>query len=271
MPHMRFASLLAAALLLLPCRGVLAIEPLHPAVTAVAATVPPENNNTSEEGFKDPFESGDQSTQKQTIKFSDPLEPLNRGVFLFNDRLYFWLLKPAATGFKFITPLPVREHIALFFLNAKFPIRFVNTLMQGRLKSTGIESARFLINTTVGLGGFFDPASNWKLELQKADFDQTLGFYNLPTGPYIVWPILGPSSVRGTFGMAGDTALSPLTYATYIDGADWLMTLRPTELLNSTSLRLGEYEAFKKATLDPYVGMRSSYFEYWQYRDKARP
>jgi phospholipid-binding lipoprotein MlaA len=214
--------------------------------------------------FQDPFDS--ESAPKVAVKVNDPLEKINRGLFTFNDRLYFWFLKPVATGYKTVAPKVFREHFALFFQNTKYPARCVNCLLQGRVKGAGIETGRFLVNTTVGLAGFFDPASRWKLELQKGDLDQTLGLWRLPTGPYIVWPLFGPSSVRDTFGMAGDAALSPMFY---IQGANWLYATRPAEILNTTSLRLGEYEAFKKSNLDPYVSMRSLYFEYWNYRDNG--
>lgn len=232
-----------------------------------AMTHVPAKTAQSNETFRDPFDSDTETAPKPEVKFSDPLEKLNRGLFAFNDRLYFWFLKPVSIGYKTVAPKPFREHLALFFQNTKYPVRCVNALLQGRFKSAGIETGRFLVNTTVGIGGFFDPATRWKLEMQKGDFDQTLGRWHLPTGPYIVWPLLGPSSLRDTVGMAGDSALSPLLY---VHGDVWLLAARPTEIINSNSLRLGEYEAFKKSNLDPYVAMRSLYFEYWEYRDKGK-
>lgn len=255
------ASLLGILLVTGFSSPVLAID-FDPASAVIQAPSRPKQDQS----FHDPFDNDSDKPSKEKVKVNDPLEKMNRGLFTFNDRLYFWFLKPVATGYKTVAPKPFREHFALFFQNAKYPVRFVNALLQGRFKSAGIETGRFVVNTTVGLGGFFDTASKFKMEAQPGDFDQTLGKWHLPTGPYIVWPLLGPSSVRDTFGIAGDSALSPLLY---IHAGVWAFAARPTEIINTNSLRLGEYEAFKKANLDPYVSMRSLYFEYWNSRDSG--
>ena len=110
----------------------------------------------------------------------------------------------------------------------------------------------------MGVGGLFDPAKGWKIEAHPASFDQTLGLYGLGPGIYFDWPVFGPSSARGTAGLAADGMLSPWTY---IGGVGVTLGVPAYRELNSASLGLGEYESFKKATLDPYVAMRSAYYE----------
>ena len=143
-------------------------------------------------------------------------------------------------------------------LNVKYPVRLVNNLLQGKFKAAGLETGRFVVNSTVGVGGLFDPAKHWKLEAHPADFDQTLGFYGVRPGIYFDWPVFGPSSARGTAGLVADGALSPWSY---IDGLGVCPGVPAYRELNGASLRPGEYESFKKATLDPYVAMRSAYYE----------
>jgi phospholipid-binding lipoprotein MlaA len=184
---------------------------------------------------------------------------MNRAFFAFNDKLYFWVLKPAAIGFETVFPEPFRQSVKRAFVNARYPIRVVNNLFQGKFKGTGIETARFLINSTVGIGGLFDPAGDeWKLPPYPEDLDQTLGFYRLPTGIYLNWPVFGPSSVRGTVGTIGDSFLSPWNY---INGAAVSYGTRIGDTINSASLRLGEYESFKEASFDPYLSLRDAYVE----------
>ena len=108
------------------------------------------------------------------------------------------------------------------------------------------------------MAGFFDPARHWKLEAHPADFDQTLGLYGVGPGIYFDWPVFGPSSARGTAGLLADGALSPWSY---VGGLGVALGVPAYRELNSASLRIGEYESFKKATLNPYVAMRSAYYE----------
>ena len=130
--------------------------------------------------------------------------------------------------------------------------------MQARFSGAGIETARFVVNTTVGVAGFFDPAAHWKLKAHPADFDKTLAIYRLPSGIYLNWPVFGPSSVRGTFGLAGDTLLNPCWYINnlWVSGG-----VAGVDRVNATSLNLENYDTFRKGSLDPYVALRSAYFE----------
>ena len=148
----------------------------------------------------------------ETVTIADPLEPVNRVFFVFNDKLYFWLLRPIARGYSWIFPEPARESVNNFFDNIKMPVRFVNNLLQGKIRASGRELARFGINTTVGVGGLWDPAGNWfDISPSKEDFGQTLGKYGIGEGVYICWPVLGPSNIRDTLGLSGDYFLNPLS------------------------------------------------------------
>lgn len=197
----------------------------------------------------------------------DPFEPINRVFFHFNDKLYFWVLKPVATGYKKVTPDQFRICVRNFFSNLLMPIRAVNCLLQGKFIGFGSELLRFLVNSTVGMLGLMDPAQTaLKLEKQDEDFGQTLGLYGLGPGFFINWPVLGPSSVRGTVGFVGDMYLDPAAWVS-IDLGEWFV-IRGYELVNTTSLSLGEYEALKKAALDPYVALRDAYYQYRQNKIK---
>jgi phospholipid-binding lipoprotein MlaA len=214
-------------------------------------------SDAEDQEFHDPFAK--EAETKGPTKVSDPLEPVNRAFFKLNDKLYFWILKPVAKGYNVIAPAPFRDSIKRLFVNARYPVRAVNNLLQGKFKGAGIETARFVVNSTVGIGGLFDPAlDEWKLRPYSEDLDQTLGFYGVPPGLYLNWPLFGPSSVRGTAGMVGDSFLIPWNY---VDAPAVLYGTRVFDTVNSTSLNLGEYESFRESTLDPYVSLRDAYFE----------
>jgi len=201
---------------------------------------------------------------EEEVKISDPIEPFNRAMFVFNDRLYFWVLKPVAQKYSDIVPERARTGIDRFFENLKFPIRFVNNLLQANLSGAFSELGRFTVNTIWGIGGFLDPASKEGLELRRsdADFGQSLGVYGLGQGFYIVWPVLGPSSVRDSVGLVGDYFLYPVSYISPIYAS---VGVRAYSTVNNTSLRIGDYESLKEAAIDPYVSLKNAYA---QYREK---
>jgi phospholipid-binding lipoprotein MlaA len=199
--------------------------------------------------------------QPPGLTIADPLEPFNRAMFQFNDKLYFWVLKPVSQGYKWLVHEDVRAVIGNFFSNAAFPVRFVNCLLQANLPGAGSELGRFLLNTAVGFGGLFDPASDPEINLAKhrEDLGQTLGAYGIGQGFYIHWPIFGPSSPRDTIGKAGDGFLNPFSW---LD--EWYETagVRTFDMVNDTSFRIGDYEALKKAAIDPYIAVRDAYVQY---------
>ena len=211
-------------------------------------------------------EAGDQ----EKARIADPLEPFNRAMYHFNDKLYFWVLKPVAQGYRFVVPEVARIGVNNFFTNIAFPIRFVNCLLQANFNGAGRELGRFMLNTTAGIGGLFDPASHPDINIAKQDedFGQTLGVYGVGQGIFITWPILGPSSPRDTLGLVGDYFTHPFFY---YDGP-WLITweLRAFDKVNDTSLRIGDYESLKEAAIDPYVAIRDAYVQYRLKKVKER-
>ena len=198
--------------------------------------------------------------EKPAVQVADPLEPVNRAIFVFNDRLYFWVLKPVARGYGFVVPEPLRIGIRNAFTNILMPVRFVNSLLQGKVKGAGRELARFVVNSTIGMGGLFDTAKNdWHIPPSDEDTGQTLGTYGLGHGAYLVLPFFGPSSVRDTVGLGGDTLLNPLWYL-----LDFQTGLEVTAVktINNTSLRIGDYEGIKAMAIDPYLAIRDGYIQH---------
>ncbi len=195
---------------------------------------------------------------KGAPSIADPLEPVNRAVFVFNDRLYVWVLKPVATGYKTVLPRMARTSIGNFFANLTTPVRLVNALLQGKVRDSGIIGGRFLVNTTWGIAGFRDPASR-KLNMspRKEDFGQTLAVYHVPHGIYITWPLLGPSSLRNTLGKVGDYFLDPVSY---LDSGT-RTAAGSVERINALSLRLGEYEELRQSALDLYISLRNGFIQ----------
>ncbi|MDY6820437.1 MAG: VacJ family lipoprotein [Deferribacterota bacterium] len=192
---------------------------------------------------------------------ADPLEPFNRAMFYFNDKLYFYLLKPVAQGYSFVVPEPIREHIDKAFYNARTPIRFVNDILQLKFDYAGRELGRFVVNSTVGLLGLFEPADKISFleEPPPKDTDLTFGSWGIGHGVYIVWPLLGPNTIRSTVGLVGDSFLYPINY---IDPWWVPLTINSTEHLNRMSLKIGEYEDLKEQSLDPYTALKQGYIDY---------
>ena len=184
---------------------------------------------------------------------------MNRTFFHFNNWLYRRVLRPVASGYRTVAPTPFRICVDRLFINLKYPVRVVNNVLEARFKGAGIETVRFVVNSTVGVAGLFDPATRWNLKAHPADFDQTLAVYRIPNGMYLNWPVLGPSSVRGTVGLAGDEALNPLWYV----NVPLAVTVGAggVKAINVTSLHIEDYDDFMRATLDPYAAARSAYFE----------
>ncbi len=208
------------------------------------------------------------------LVIADPLEPLNRVFFRFNDRLYFWVIKPAATLYATVVAADVRICVRNFFTNLAAPVRLVNNLLQGKVNGALIELARFAVNSTAGIVGLADAARDGfgLAPPREEDLGQTLGVYGIGPGIYLNWPLLGPSTIRDSVGMVGDAFLRPLTYVA--DGRlERAAAFHGAEELNHASLSLGDYELFIKTSLDPYSAMRDIYYQYRQGRinDLAGP
>ena len=207
--------------------------------------------------------------KEERVEIADPIEPFNRAMYLFNDKLYFWALKPVAQGYKVVVPEPARISVKNLFFNLGFPARFLSCLLQADFRGAANEFGRFGINTIWGIGGLLDPSSSKELDLQRQETDlgQTLGVYGVGHGFYIIWPIFGPSSPRDSVNIAGDYFLYPVWYIYPWYASTAVSTF---EMVNSTSLRIGDYESLKEAAIDPYVAMRDAYIQYRLKKVKVR-
>lgn len=197
----------------------------------------------------------------QSIAVQDPLEPVNRAFFLFNDKLYFWVLKPVSKGYARAVPQQARLGVKNFFSNIAMPARFVNCALQAQFQGAWVELERFAINTTIGMAGFCDPAKNkWNLSKRDEDLGQTLGWYGIGPSMYIDFPILGPTCARDTVGFLGDRFLDPINYL--VPKTLGNAGVKSFDTINGASLRPGEYEEFKRTAIDPYSALRDAYYQY---------
>jgi len=190
----------------------------------------------------------------------DPLEPINRGIFWFNDKLYFYLLKPVAKGYRWVMPDPLMLGIGNFFSNLASPMRIINAGLQGKFGDAGNEVTRFAVNTTIGIGGFFDTAKDhFNLKKKNEDTGQTLGHYGIGPGPYLVLPFFGPSSFRDGAGLLADSRMD-LTYYLWEDRDYWAAIILRT--VNTVALDKDTYEGIKRDALDPYLFVRDAWAQY---------
>ena len=196
------------------------------------------------------------------VDVPDPLEPWNRLVFRLNDTLYVYAGKPILQGYRAVTPPGLRICIRNFFHNVGTPVRAASCLAQGRGVDTGKEICRFAVNTVAGGLGCRDVAREIGLGSAEEDFGQALAAHGLDNGCYLVWPLLGPSTVRDSVGSAADGFLDPVRY---LDPCGVSVGVSVFRSANAGSFRLKEYDGLKVDALDPYVAFRRAYI---QYRDK---
>ncbi len=233
-------------------------------VSAWAGTASGQDKDHSENGLSgdDAFLFGEDNgmESESSSETSDSIESINRAMFVFNDKMYFWLFKPVAQGYKFVTPDFFRTGVRNFFKNITTPGRLAGCIMQGKRERAEAEIARFLVNSTFGLGGIFDITSHIK-EMNPAEEDpgQALGSYGIGNGFYIVWPFLGSSTLRDTAGKLISIGIDPVTY---IDmPAEAYLSMRVFDTVNGVSDRIGDYEAIKEAAFDPYIMVRDGYLQ----------
>lgn len=188
----------------------------------------------------------------------DPWESWNRGVQDFNDGLDKYAIKPVAQGYQWITPDFVDEGVTNFFSNIDDISVTINDLLQFKLEQTGSDGARFLVNTVAGVGGLIDVASLIDLPKHREDFDQTLGVWGVPTGPYLVLPLFGPSSPRGVCGLVGKAAMNPISY---IDSAAVTGGLFTLNTIDVRSDNLTTEKIIDEASTDRYEFLKNAYFQ----------
>jgi len=249
---LRLALLLVIALAAVGC----AHRAVAPAPVALSAAGPAEPaGDPASTAAEDEF-----ALETPAKPAYDPLIGLNRVMFAFNDTFYFWLLKPVTKTYRSVVPRLARTGVENFFDNLRFPVRFVSDVVQLKGRAATIELGKFMINSTWGVLGF----GNWfagkeEMTLPSTDLGLALAHYGVGPGPYIVWPVLGPYTLRDTAGWAGGLTLDPVSYVNPL-----LLSLsgRTYSLVNYTSFRIGDYETIKQASIDPYLAMRDAYLQY---------
>ncbi|MBS0152267.1 MAG: VacJ family lipoprotein [Nitrospira sp.] len=245
---------------------------------ADASSQAPPPGTVSDSSPDEPFDPFAKSDVEGMEEY-DPWEPLNTKFFEFNRQLDRWILKPVAKGYNAVVPNVVQVGIGNVFYNSRVTPRLLNNLFQGKFKGAGIEAGRFLINTTVGIGGFFDVAQRFNLTTPEEDTGQTLGFYGVKPGPYLMVPLLGPYTVRDLIGYGGDIALNPIYWLiipamhnikaipTVVDVDEQALTYaisiaaRATEIVNDRSLNLEKFQGVEESTLDLYAAVRNAYLQ----------
>ena len=215
---------------------------------------------------KDDEEEEDEDFEDKVTAINDPLYAINYTFYNINDILYEVVMKPAAKGYNFFIPVEFRTVIKNFFYNLRFPIRFVNCLLQFKGTKAAQEVGGFFLNTTVGLAGLGDVASYYDLKPSPEDLGQTLGYWGAGNGFYIVYPILGPSSLRDSARFVDSYFLDPVNWLKYdkFGGYSWRTTVAITayDKFNELSFQIEDIDAFKKAAFDPYIAVRDAYVEY---------
>lgn len=189
----------------------------------------------------------------------DPIEGVNRAVFQFNEGFDRMIFKPVAKGYKKIVPEPVNQGVSNFFGNLEDVITIFNNLMQFKFKQGASDTVRVFFNTTIGLLGVFDVASGMGIEKNDEDFGQTLGYWGVGAGPYLMLPFLGPSTVRDlTGGIVDGAVFDPIFMVDHIPTRN---TLLVTKMIDQRADLLGASNVMEQAALDRYDFLRESYFQ----------
>lgn len=225
----------------------------------LAACATKQSSQTSAAGT-DALDDYDTATE-----VADPLEPLNRATFKLNDGLYNFVLRPISKGYTTVFPKPVRQGIDNVYDNVKFPVRFVNSGLQGKFQRAGQEAQKFGVNTFAGFGGLIKQSDRIPslATVPEEDSGQTLATWGVGHGPYIVLPILGPSTAREVVGLAGDYALNPINWGFALkgDADDWAWIPPAGNNLRQLPLQLDKYDDSKANAIDPYTAVRSTYIQ----------
>jgi len=243
-------------------------------VAAAASSSQPSRDAEPTEDIFDPFAKPDEATGEEY----DPWEPLNTKIFEFNRQMDRYVLKPVAQGYDFIVPDLLQIGVSNIFYNLRFVPRFLNNIFQGKVKGASIEVGRFVLNSTVGIAGFFDLAQDVNLVTPEEDLGQTLGFYGVKPGPYVVVPFLAPYTVRDLIGYVGDIFLNPINWMfapiIEVDGVPSVIShanrntstavqigVRVGDIVNDRSRNLQKFQGVEEATFDLYTAVRNAYLQ----------
>jgi phospholipid-binding lipoprotein MlaA len=192
----------------------------------------------------------------------DRFERFNRSMFAFNRTLDKAIARPVAVAYRKVTPRPVRNGVANFMGNIAYPTTILNDLLQGKLKPFARDTGRFILNSTVGIGGLFDPATKLGLQANDEDLGQTFGKWGVGSGPYLMLPLLGPSTVRDGIGSVGDQFTN---LRSYIDDDYWRYGLAALALVSSRE-QLLETDSVLNRSFDPYAFVRTAYLQRRAYK-----
>ncbi|MGA1376329.1 MAG: MlaA family lipoprotein, partial [Steroidobacteraceae bacterium] len=205
----------------------------------------------------------------QTADSRDPFEPINRVSYAVNDGLDRALVKPAAKVYKTVMPQFVQTGVSNVFSNAKYPVTLVNNALQGKFGAAANDAGRFLLNSTVGLGGLLDPATAAGLDRNDEDFGQTFGVWGIGPGPYFVIPLFGPTTLRDGFGSIADDFAEPRSY---LKDSRTRWSLWAVDKFE-TRVRLLDADTVLERSGDPYAFVRSAYLQRreFQVRDGNMP
>lgn len=224
--------------------------------------------------FFDPFAKSEEPSDGEY----DPWESFNSTMFEFNRKADRFVLKPAAQGYNLLVPDAVQIGVNNFFYNLRFVPRFVNNVFQGKVTGAGVETGRFLVNSTLGAGGFLDIATRMNLRTPEEDTGQTLGYYGVPPGPYLVLPLMPPLTLRDGVGYLADIFLDPINWLVLplieIQGVPSAIAhknrtttsviqlgRRVGEITNDRALNLEKFQGVEEATLDLYAAVRNAYLQ----------
>lgn len=199
-----------------------------------------------------------QATSSDGDAVSDPLERVNRVIYQFNDKLDIWVMKPVAQAYNDYMPRPVRTGVSNFFENLSSPMVVVNDVLQGKIQQGVQDTVRFGFNSTLGIAGIIDIATPMNLEAHDEDFGQTLGYWGVGEGWYLVLPLFGPSTIRDTAGLVVDTFVDPVYYLEDDEARLGLLVGRAIDL---RAKLLGASKVLEVGALDPYEFTRSAFLQ----------
>lgn len=229
-------------------------------VLAASTPVPPE---AAAPVAVDPLDAEfDADVAEQPVGFPDPLESLNRRTLSFNQGIDHWVFDPLTQAYRFVVPDPARQALRRLLANLNSPRILVNDFLQGEWKGASFTITRFVVNTTVGVGGLFDPARSIGLEGHTADFGQTLALRGVGSGPYLVVPILGPTTVRDGVGSIVDTMMRPTLYLLGPADQIFYTTIHGTsEGFTQLEEHEDAIEALEESSVDYYAALRNAYYQ----------
>jgi phospholipid-binding lipoprotein MlaA len=228
------------------------------------ANIPPEalrwlalQNGVSHGEFAQASPRDEEAFDEEVTEY-DPWERFNRKMFDFNQKLDRHVLKPVAKVWNFVVPDLAQQSLANAFDNIAMPRRLINSLFQLKMKGAGLELARFFLNISMGVGGFFDVATELGVPRSDEDTGQTLGYYGVGPGPYLVLPFLPPLTVRDGIGYGADGAMQPISYVAPFAAT---VGMRGGQVVNDRSLNLETFEEFEQMTFDLYSAVRNAYLQ----------